>query len=281
MPNAQVGVGPERPVDLSVGGFLWPALRTGRATFTASGSPRTHTTDVGCRPSLQHALDPQYPRLGVSVGDGASVFTGDLLAFQSTCCGFAALLRHVVGFPDLGLLRGLRPISGSSVDDGPARHRPGWTAGRAIPRWFPRSPCTGRRGRCPALLRQSRHGYAAGLPRGLPTGIRNRLRSRPPTGGGRALLTGPYPPGWSRRPITELSPLVQTAFTPSRLTCRTRTVWWCRPVPALSGLLPPSPTSPGSGCPQLQRPAATGPRWSPFTSTRYMAPRGAPEHRAQ
>ena len=70
----------------------------------------------------------------------------------------------------------------------------------------------------------------------------------------------------------------KTAFTPSRLTCRTRVVWRCRPVPALSGLLPPSPASPGSGCPQLQRPAATGPRWSPFTSTRYMAPRGAPEH---
>ena len=127
------------------------------------------------------------------------MFTGDLLAFHTAPCRFAALLRHVAGFPDLGLLRGLRPISGSSVDDGPARHRPGWTAGRAIPRWFPRSPCTGRRGRCPALLRQSRHGYAAGLPRGLPTGIRNRLRSRPPTRGGRALLTGPYPPGWSRR----------------------------------------------------------------------------------
>ena len=134
-----------------------------------------------------------------SVGDGASVFTGDLLAFQSTCCGFAALLRHVVGFPDLGLLRGLRPIPGSSVDDGPARHHPHWAAGRAIPRWFPRSPCTGRRGRCPALLRQPRHTYAAGLRCGLPTDIRNRLRSRPPTGGGRALLTGPHPPGWSRR----------------------------------------------------------------------------------
>ena len=59
-----VGVGPERPVDLSVGGFLWPALRTGRATFTASGSPRTHATDVGCRLSVQLVLDPQYPRLG-------------------------------------------------------------------------------------------------------------------------------------------------------------------------------------------------------------------------
>jgi hypothetical protein len=127
------------------------------------------------------------------------VFTGDLLAFHSICCGFAALLGHVVGFPDRRLLRGLRPNSGSSVDDGPARRRPGWAAGRAIPSWFPRSPCTGRRGRCPALLRQPRHGYAAAFPRGLPTDIRNRLRSRPPRSDGRALLTGPYPPGWSRR----------------------------------------------------------------------------------
>ncbi len=36
----RVGVGPERPASLSAGGFLRPALRTGRATSTASGSPR-------------------------------------------------------------------------------------------------------------------------------------------------------------------------------------------------------------------------------------------------
>ncbi|MCX4757205.1 tyrosine-type recombinase/integrase [Kitasatospora purpeofusca] len=46
--------------------------------------------------------------------------------------------------------------------------------------------------------------------------------------------------------------------TPLRPARRTRTVWQYRPVPALSGLLPPSPASPGSGCPQLHRPAATG-----------------------
>jgi hypothetical protein len=34
-----VGVGPQRPARLSPGGFLWPALRTGRAASTASGSP--------------------------------------------------------------------------------------------------------------------------------------------------------------------------------------------------------------------------------------------------
>jgi hypothetical protein len=36
----------------------------------------------------------------------------------------------------------------------------------------------------------------------------------------------------------------------------------------LSGLLPPSPAPPGSGCPQLQRPAATGRRRRSLTSTR-------------
>jgi len=46
--------------------------------------------------------------------------------------------------------------------------------------------------------------------------------------------------------------------TPLRHACRTRTIWQCWPVPALSGLLPPSPAPPGSGCPQLHRPAATG-----------------------
>ena len=68
------------------------------------------TSGVVCRCSL--CWIPSTPRLGVSVGQGASVFTGDLLAFPSTCCGFAAVLRHVVGFPDLGLRRGLPPHLG-------------------------------------------------------------------------------------------------------------------------------------------------------------------------
>jgi hypothetical protein len=41
---------------------------------------------------------------------------------------------------------------------------------------------------------------------------------------------------------------------------RTHTIWQYWHVPALSGLLPPSPAPPGQGCPQLHRPAATGRR---------------------
>src|ERR1019366_3838861 len=52
--------------------------------------------------------------------------------------------------------------------------------------------------------------------------------------------------------------------TPLRLACRARAVWQCQSVPALSRLLPPSLSSPRSGCLQLQRPAATGRRWGSF-----------------
>ena len=46
-PVLGVGVGPERPFHLSMGGFLRPALRTGRATSTASGSPRVQAAGAG------------------------------------------------------------------------------------------------------------------------------------------------------------------------------------------------------------------------------------------
>ena len=210
------------------------------------------------------------------------MFTGDLLAFQSTCCGFAALLGHVVGFPDRGLLRGLRPIPGSSVDDGPARRRPGWAAGRATPRWFPRSPCTGRRGRRPTLPRQPRHTYAADLRRGLPTGIRNRLRSRPPTGGGRALLTGPHPPGRAAARLRSFTRwfklrlhLPVTLPDPGRLAVPTR--------PGVVGAAPTLTCVPGSGCPQLQdllRQANGGVLSPPPGTWRLVAhPNDTPERR--
>src|SRR6266508_816142 len=112
-------------------------------------------------------------------GHSASVFTDDLLIFQHLVCETTALLRHVRGFPTLGLLRGLRPTPTLSADAGPARHRPGGPGGREAPGWFPRSPLTVRRVRRPALPRQHRHEYAAGLPHGLLAGPVDRLRSRP------------------------------------------------------------------------------------------------------
>jgi len=107
------------------------------------------------------------------------MFTGDLLTFQFLDCGHAVPLRHVRGFPTLGLLRGLRPIQGPSADDEPARRRPGWAEGRAVRDGSHVHSLTDRPVRCPTVPLQPRHEYAAGLPRGLPTGPPNRLRSRP------------------------------------------------------------------------------------------------------
>ncbi len=91
----------------------------------------------------------------------------------------------------------------------------------------------------------------------------------------RALLTGPDPPGSSRLHTCGDSTTGSPTVTPSHLACRTRPVWQYRTVPALSGLLPPSPAPPGSGCPQLRQAAATAQRrrscTSPRTTKRLMA----------
>ena len=134
------------------------------------------------------------------VGHGASVFTNVLLACQFHRCGLAGSLRHVTGFPGLGLLRTLRPIPGPSADGEPARRPAGCWPGWATPRWFPRSPCVGRRDRRPALPLQPRShlrrrpSVRASLPTSaVGIGVADRIRS-----GQRALSPGPHPPGWSR-----------------------------------------------------------------------------------
>src|SRR5689334_16392188 len=76
---------------------------------------------------------------------------------------------------------------------------------------------------------------------------------------GHALHPGPYPPDLSRFNLYGASN-TDSSRTPSHLACRTRTIWQYRYVPALSGLLPPSPTFPGSGCPQLHSSRCDGPK---------------------
>jgi hypothetical protein len=111
--------------------------------------------------------------------------------------------------------------------------------------------------------------------------VRRRLSSRPPrqtwllsdgvasriVAGGRALLPGPDPPGFE--PVRVLRGFNHwfTCVTPLCLACRAPAIWQYWPVPALTGLLPPDPASPGSGCPPLHRTAATARRWGPTPHT--------------
>src|SRR4051794_21813245 len=113
-------------------------------------------------PPVQLALDPEYPLLGrLRPRPRRGAIQRRPPRLPDGRCKSAASLRHAAGFPDLGLLRRLRPTPRPIADSEPAR------TGRAAPGWFPRSSPTDRRGRRPAFPLQPRHEYAADLPHGL------------------------------------------------------------------------------------------------------------------
>ena len=100
--------------------------------------------------------------------------------------------------------------------------------------------------------------YAAVYPRSLPGSSCPPPREFPArTSGQVRAAPSPYPPDLSWCRIKGVSH-TGSSRTPLRLARQTRTTWQYWPVPDLSGLLPPLPAPPGSGLPQLHRPAATG-----------------------
>ena len=208
------------------------------------------------------------------------MFTGGLFD-QRGCCEHTGPLRHVTGFPGLGLLWVLRPIPAASAGNGPSRRPAGRWPGRGPPGWFPRSLWNPSTGSTPS--------YA---PAASP-----RLRRRP----------SPWPPDWRHHPAKEFPPpkrrcallpspdlpgsswwsrlerrsAAGSSRTPFRLACRTRTIWQCRPVPSLSGLLSTLPLVPGIRLPSASmRPLrrAHGGGLSPPQGSR--APRGARSRRS-
>jgi hypothetical protein len=112
--------------------------------------------------------------------------------------------------------------------------------------------------RHPAVPLRHRHEYAVDLPRGLRAEApRPASEFSIPRRQWMCAASGPHPPGSSRRGIEGVN--TGSSRMPLHLASRTQTIWQCWPVPALSGLLPPSPAPPGSGCPQLRCPATTRP----------------------
>jgi hypothetical protein len=120
-----------------------------------------------------------------------------------------------------------------------------------------------RRGRRPAMPLQPRHGYAAGLHHGLPTGDITQPRSSSDDGIDVLAVARVRVADQPRSARFELEGLlrgVQPLVPHVRLS-----VSLAEPGPSGStgpprrcrGCFPPLPASPGSGCPQLHRVAAT------------------------
>ena len=117
------------------GGFPRPALRTGRTTSGASGSPCVHATTGGSAcVYITRTRRPASPRQG----HGAPVFTSGLRD-QQLGCEHTGPLRHVTGRPGLGLLRVLRPIPPASAGNKPSRRPAQCRPVREPAEWFPRS----------------------------------------------------------------------------------------------------------------------------------------------
>src|SRR5215212_11934642 len=205
-------------------------------------------------PLVQLALDSEYPLLGqLRPRPRRSAIQRRPSRLPDQRCKSAASLRHAAGFPDLGLLRRLRPTPGPTADSEPARPR------RAAPGWFPRSSPTDRRGRRPAFPLQPRHEYAADLPHGLRASHEIPTPESPARSG--QACTAPRPTSARLEPMPRLRGFNHwfALATPSRLACRTRAVWQCRPVPSLSGLLPPVPCASRTGLPPASTTRCDGP----------------------
>ena len=239
------------------------ATRLNRSSNRRSGSPVAHWCSLAW-------ISSTLASASSSVGQGASVFTVDLLAFHFPlliCCLPSPCSR--LSQPRTTTRPPPRPGAISRRRACPSAARLGGGEGgvKMVP-VFTTHRLTGLApSSSPAASLRLRRRLSPGPPgrpkyrrRSRPSQLRNR----------RALRPGPYPPGWSRCELEGVRPLV-SLVTPSRLACRTRAVWQCRPVPSLSGLLPPFPASPGSGCPQLRRPAATARWWGPFIPTGYRS----------
>src|SRR3954454_18368857 len=141
--STSAAVRPSTPADLAP---VLPA--TGRhATFSVAGSctrlnrssKRRAGSATAQRCSWVCILNTRSEDPTGAGPGGAAVFTVASFAIAvSLLLDTAAALRHVAGFPGLGLLRRLRPAPTRSVDGGPspACHAGSVAAGRG-PRRFP------------------------------------------------------------------------------------------------------------------------------------------------
>jgi hypothetical protein len=170
----------------------------------------------------------------------------------------AAALPHVHGLSPARSTTAAPPHPHRSAVDAPIPRQALAVHGRGAENgWLPCSRRFARWRRSPTVSLRHRHEYAVDLPRGLPNGFETPDKEFPTAFGSECAP----PPAQIRQVragvVAKRRKDAGSSRTPLHLTCRTRTIWQYWHVPALSGLLPPSPALPGSGCPQLRCLAAT------------------------
>ena len=170
-------------------------------------------------------------------GPSAPVFTSGLRD-QQFGCEHTGPLRHVTGFPDLRLLRVLRPIPPASAGNGPSRRSAECRPVREPAGWFPRSLPNRSTGSAPnyapATSPRLRRRHSPWLPsrRHQPT------KESPHTSScvGVRCYVAPIRQVRAAGYLEKLS-VAGSSRTPFCLACRTRTIWRYWSVPSLSGLL--------------------------------------------
>jgi hypothetical protein len=236
--------------------FPGPPSEPGVPVIPAPGSPRGPPPTNGCVAARLRSTRPGLPgRTPVFTGGSCPADPPPPRCAPSPCARLSRARTTTDTPPRPATNSGRRacpPPKGGEGGGGSLPTFPTTRSTRSVPSSTPAASPGVRRSPSPGLLT----GHY------LPA-----AESPAATRDGRALLTGPDPPGWG--PARRLRSVnAGSSRPPSRLACRTRAVWRCRPVPALSGLLPPSRASPRSGCPRLHRPAATGRRRGPSIPAR-------------
>ena len=128
---------------------------------------------------------------------------------------------------------------------------------------------TGSRVHCDSLARGGARrrpsGLAASTPQTFPAASPSPASRLPESSPPRRVRAapGPDPPGSSQYSVKGRYG-TGSSRTPLRPAHRAYAIWQCWCTPALSGLLPPAPAPPGTGCPQLQPDRCDGPTVAVF-----------------
>ena len=196
---------------------------------------------------------------------GSSVFTVVLLAFQSPSA--ANSLGPFAMWPVLPASDYYGPsVPSRAVGRRWACPPPPWPGGRG-----------GRSGTVPTFTDHSVGGVGARLcPCSLAMGTPQAfpMASPPATQSGFGVAVPAGTTCTAARPTsTRLEPVPSlrgfchrfTRVAPFRLACRTRAVWWCRPVPSLSGLLPALPGTSRVRLPSASPACCDRPAVGPYT----------------